>query len=79
MPAPCLAALITACLLAAVPVAHAAARSADQPSAAAPKKKAAAPKFIPSASQESPRERERRLMRECKGRPNAGACLGYAR
>jgi hypothetical protein len=23
-------------------------------------------------------ERDRRLMRECKGRPNAGACEGYA-
>jgi len=23
-------------------------------------------------------ERERRLLRECKGRPNAGACSGYA-
>jgi len=23
-------------------------------------------------------ERERRLLRECKGRPNAGACAGYA-
>lgn len=22
---------------------------------------------------------DRRLKRECKGRPNAGACLGYAR
>lgn len=22
---------------------------------------------------------DRRLMRECRGRPNAGACLGYAR
>ena len=22
---------------------------------------------------------ERRLVRECKGRPNAGACAGYAR
>ena len=22
--------------------------------------------------------REKRLLRECKGRPNAGACLGYA-
>lgn len=22
--------------------------------------------------------RERRLLRECKGRPNAGACTGYA-
>lgn len=27
---------------------------------------------------ETVRERERRLKRECKGRPNAGACLGYA-
>ena len=24
-------------------------------------------------------ERDRRLLRECKGRPNAGACEGYAR
>lgn len=24
-------------------------------------------------------ERERRLYRECQGRPNAGACEGYAR
>ena len=23
-------------------------------------------------------EREKRLLRECKGRPNAGACEGYA-
>ncbi len=44
----------------------------------APKRKAAAPKFIPNSSQESARERERRLLRECKGRPNAGACSGYA-
>ncbi|GHD02148.1 hypothetical protein GCM10007320_61130 [Pseudorhodoferax aquiterrae] len=43
-----------------------------------PKRKAAAPKFIPSSTQESARERERRLLRECKGRPNAGACAGYA-
>lgn len=26
---------------------------------------------------ETPKERERRLRRECKGRPNAGACSGY--
>ncbi|MDR0276100.1 MAG: hypothetical protein LBI48_12355 [Burkholderiaceae bacterium] len=35
-------------------------------------------KFVKSPSQESAAERERRLKRECKGRPNAGACLGYA-
>lgn len=28
---------------------------------------------------ESMAERDRRLSRECKGLPNAGACLGYAR
>lgn len=26
---------------------------------------------------ETTSERERRLLRECKGRPNAGACSGY--
>lgn len=30
------------------------------------------------SSQESTKERERRLLRECKGRPNAGACEGFA-
>ena len=30
-----------------------------------------------SASEESTSERDRRLYRECKGRPNAGACLGF--
>lgn len=29
-------------------------------------------------SGETTAERDRRLRRECKGRPNAGACLGYA-
>lgn len=28
-------------------------------------------------SAETTAERNRRLQRECKGRPNAGACLGY--
>ena len=30
-------------------------------------------------SAESTRERERRLMRECKGRSNSGVCEGYTR
>lgn len=34
-------------------------------------------KFLPS-SQESEATRTRRLKRECRGRPNAGACLGHA-
>lgn len=32
-----------------------------------------------SNSEESSAERERRLKRECRGRNNAGACLGYTR
>lgn len=32
-----------------------------------------------SPSEESKAERDRRLYRECKGMPNAGACLGYTR
>lgn len=35
-------------------------------------------KFMPG-SQESTQERNRRLMRECKGGVNAGACEGYTR
>lgn len=34
------------------------------------------PERTPSG--ETVTDRERRLMRECKGRPNAGACLGFA-
>jgi len=32
-----------------------------------------------SSSDETRTQRERRLLRECRGMPNAGACLGYAR
>lgn len=32
-----------------------------------------------STSEETRGERDRRLTRECRGRPNAGACLGYVR
>ncbi len=31
------------------------------------------------SSEETPAQRDKRLRRECKGRPNAGACLGYIR
>lgn len=34
--------------------------------------------FHKSPSEESPAARDKRLKRECKGRPNAGACLGHA-
>lgn len=33
--------------------------------------------FHKAPSEESPAARERRLKRECKGRVNAGVCLGY--
>ena len=33
---------------------------------------------LKSPSEETAAQRDRRLKRECKGRPNAGACLGYA-
>lgn len=33
--------------------------------------------FHRSPSDESRADRERRLQRECQGRPNAGACLGF--
>lgn len=35
--------------------------------------------FIDSPSSESPAARKKRLKIECKGRPNAGACLGLTR
>ena len=34
---------------------------------------------VDKGSAESTPERDRRLSRECKGMPNAGACLGYTR
>jgi hypothetical protein len=36
-------------------------------------------KFIDAPSGESPASREKRLRRECRGRPNAGLCLGHTR
>ncbi len=32
----------------------------------------------PSGSAETPSERDHRLWRECRGKPNAGACEGFA-
>lgn len=34
---------------------------------------------VDKGSGETTAERDRRLSRECKGMPNAGACLGYTR
>ena len=35
--------------------------------------------YLDSPSSEKPAAREKRLKRECRGRPNAGACLGHTR
>lgn len=42
-------------------------------------RKPAKVRFIDAPSSETPAERKRRLKRECKGRPNAGMCLGHTR
>lgn len=34
-------------------------------------------KFDKGGSSETVKDRDRRLARECRGRPNAGACMGF--
>jgi hypothetical protein len=57
--------------------------AAQLAAAAAPRSGAQRPpskvSFIDAPSSESPEARSKRLKRECKGRPNAGACLGHTR
>lgn len=83
--APCPAALLCACLavglLAAPAEAHVMQekRQYNSSQAASEKKGSVRVKYFGSSSEESTRERDRRLYRECKGRPDAGACLGYTR
>ena len=60
---------------------HRSDRSANATAAAGPQAKPKGSvkiKHQRSPSEESTAERDRRLYRECRGRPNAGACLGYA-
>ncbi|RJP70700.1 MAG: hypothetical protein C4535_04080 [Comamonadaceae bacterium] len=45
----------------------------------APRKPPTSVKFHKAPSEESPAAREKRLKRECKGRPNAGMCAGFTR
>ena len=80
------AALLCACmawgLMATPGDAHAARKKKDDASSshtASPQKGAAKVKYFGSSSEESTAQRDRRLYRECKGRPDAGACLGYTR
>ncbi|MEY2809504.1 MAG: hypothetical protein RLZ66_1015 [Pseudomonadota bacterium] len=49
---------------------------ADKPAKA--KKNKGAKKPPVSGSAESPAQRDQRLWRECRGKPNAGACEGFA-
>ena len=66
------------CLAFAAPPALAA---KDKKPATGVKLKAAPKTTYANGQNESQRQRaeEARLRRECKGRPNAGACLGYTR
>jgi hypothetical protein len=54
-------------------------KAKDQPKAKAEKKQKPATLKLnaPGGSAETVAERRARLQRECKGRPNAGACTGY--
>lgn len=72
-------------LLAAVPASWAtedftAVTATDKPATKFKKsKQAKAPKPpTDKGSAEGKSERDKRLLRECRGRPNAGACEGYA-
>ncbi len=72
LPKPDLTLLIT--LVLAVSSASAWAATDKPKKASVPKQ--GSTKFVPG-SQESKKERETRLKRECKGQVNAGACAGY--
>lgn len=73
---PALSLLLCASLAAPLP---ALAKKHPPGTTASPKAQRKASRAAPrSSSEESRAERERRLLRECKGLPNAGACLGYA-
>lgn len=51
---------------------------AAQPNKSGTPRKPTSVTFHKAPSEESPAAREKRLKRECKGRVNAGMCLGYA-
>ncbi len=77
----CAPALVLCTSLSAAPPALAKKRGAHPDHSGAPKqhaRKSSRATPARSSSEESRAERERRLLRECRGLPNAGACLGYA-
>lgn len=75
------AVLLTALVLLAAPHAEARTKSSEKPPTASAKVKKGGGKatYRPSPSEETRAERERRLLRECRGMHNAGACKGYTR
>lgn len=72
-------ALLAGLMAAPVQAANRADAPPAEPSTAKKDRKKAAPPRASAAggSSESTAERQARLRRECKGRPNAGACTGY--
>jgi hypothetical protein len=78
--APAHAATSTSATTAAAAAASDATPAQPQPKPAKAKKKSTKTTKVKyeKGSSETTAERDRRLYRECKGRPNAGACLGYA-
>lgn len=76
MPSRSITCLLATALAVSATLCAAAAADTDQP---VHKKKPARVSVVKSGSGETASERERRLIRECRGRPDAGACLGYAR
>lgn len=83
-PHPCAAArrrlLIGLCWLTAGAPSSAQTSGAPATTASSPgRKNRSSPRLpTPPDSSESRQEREQRLRRECRGRPNAGACEGHA-
>lgn len=53
--------------------------SAQTPGSEGQRKAPSKVTFHKAPSEESAQARDKRLKRECKGRPNAGMCAGYTR
>lgn len=71
--------LVTAALLVtAGPPPSALAADGSQPSTSKARKPKAPKPPTDRGPAETRAERDKRLLRECRGRPNAGACEGYA-
>lgn len=85
LPSALLCTCIALCLFSTAPDAHAGRKKTGQTASATDsskpvqKKGGIKTKHYRSPSEETTAERDRRMYRECWGRPNAGACLGYTR